>query len=204
MRRLLLLALVGLVASATALAADSRTPRIGLSGTVGPICAELHTGLLHYVKQRQPCHAGEVRRYWQIRFPKLRRGPRGVRGVPGPAGTAGPVGPTGAVGARGTTGANGARGATGAAGPPGSGAPGPRGATGRDGATGTRGPTGARGPSGTAGATGLGDSLFYLCINANGTPVKFGGPVDGTPDCDPGHDGLILRVVFQGPPIVVP
>jgi hypothetical protein len=37
--------------------------------------------------------------------------------------------------------------------------------------------------------------MVYACVNINGNSWKFGGPVDGTPGCDPGHDDLILKVV---------
>ena len=127
---------------------------------------------MHFMMQPQKCHAGQQRLYWSRRGLRGVRGPRGIRGPIGPAGPQGP--PGGATGAQG-----------------------PRGPAGPKGATGAQGPTGPAGINGT----GLGDSLFYLCINDKGTPVKFGGYVDGTPDCDPGHDGIILKVVFQGPPI---
>jgi len=157
---------------------------IGNGKKVGPVCADFGkwnpitgrgAGLMHFMMKPQPCRAGQQRLYWNRRSLRGARGPRGVRGAIGPVGPQGPAG--------GATGAQGPKGATGLAGP--------------------TGPTGPKGPTGEAGTngTGLGDSLFYLCINANGTPVKFGGIVDGTPDCDPGHDGIILKVVFQGPPL---
>jgi len=163
---------------------------IGNGKKVGPVCADFGkwdpvtgrgAGLMHFMMKPQKCHAGQQRLFWNRRSLRGARGPRGVRGAIGPAGPQGPAGPAG-----GATGAQGPKGATGPAGP--TGLTGAKGATGKDGKDGMNG-------------TGLGDSLFYLCINANGTPVKFGGIVDGTPDCDPGHDGIILKVVFQGPPL---
>jgi Collagen triple helix repeat (20 copies) len=154
---------------------------IGSGKKVGPVCADFGkwnpitgrgAGIMHFMMKPQKCHVGQQRLYWSR---------RGLRGVRGPRGVKGPIGPVGPQG------------------PPGgaTGAQGPQGPAGPKGATGPQGPTGPAGINGT----GLGDSLFYLCINANGTPVKFGGFVDGTPDCDPGHDGIILKVAFQGPPI---
>jgi Collagen triple helix repeat (20 copies) len=181
-------------------ASAARAPRVGNSGTIGPVCADLHTGQMFYVQLMQlPCGKGKKLIYFHVRIPKVLRGPRGPRGIRGPigpAGIAGPAGPKGATGAQGIPGTAAAKGATGPPGPPG--------AKGTTGIQGTQGLQGVRGPTGPTGESGLGGSLFYLCINANGTPVKFGGIVDGTPDCDPGHDGIILKVVFQGPPIVNP
>jgi Collagen triple helix repeat (20 copies) len=154
---------------------------IGSGKRVGPVCADFGkwnpvtgrgAGLMHFMMKPQKCHAGQQRLYWSRRGLRGVRGPRGIRGPIGPVGPQGP--PGGATGAQG-----------------------PQGPAGPKGATGAQGPTGPAGINGT----GLGDSLFYLCINDKGTPVKFGGFVDGTPDCDPGHDGIILKVAFQGPPI---
>jgi hypothetical protein len=115
------------------------------------------------------------------RFGKLcivgRRGPRGPagrngkNGLDGAAGAQGPAGPQGAQGVPGTPG--------GPAGPPG--------------------PQGAPGPQGPPGEPGLGDGLVYACVNLMGNSWKFGGPVDGTPECDPGHEGRILKVVIELP-----
>jgi Collagen triple helix repeat (20 copies) len=171
---------------------DARRPGsvilIGSGKKVGPVCADFGkwnpvtgrgAGIMHFMMKPQKCHAGQQRLYWSRRGLRGVKGPRGARGPLGPAGPAGPQGPPG--------------GATGAQGP--------RGPIGPTGLTGAKGATGPQGPTGPAGVNGIGDSLFYLCINANGTPDKFGGFVDGTPDCDPGHDDLILKVAFQGPPI---
>jgi len=186
---LIIIATVLAISASVALAGSSnqnlRRPGsvilIGSGKRVGPVCADYGKwnpvtgrgqGLMHFMMQPQKCHAGQQRLYWSRRGLRGVRGPRGIRGPIGPAGPQGP--PGGATGAQG-----------------------PRGPAGPKGATGAQGPTGPAGINGT----GLGDSLFYLCINDKGTPVKFGGYVDGTPDCDPGHDGIILKVVFQGPPI---
>jgi Collagen triple helix repeat (20 copies) len=109
------------------------------------------------------------------RFGKLcikgRRGPRGPRGLPGKNGKDGAAGPAGPQGIPGTPG--------GPQGPPG--------------------PVGPTGPQGPPGAPGLGDGMVYACVNLNGNSWKFGGPVDGTPECDPGHDGRIIKVVIALP-----
>jgi Collagen triple helix repeat (20 copies) len=186
---LIIVATVLVISASVALAGSSnqnlRRPGsvilIGSGKKVGPVCADFGkwnpitgrgAGIMHFMMKPQKCHVGQQRLYWSR---------RGLRGVRGPRGIKGPIGPVGPQG------------------PPGgaTGAQGPQGPAGPKGATGPQGPTGPAGINGT----GLGDSLFYLCINANGTPVKFGGFVDGTPDCDPGHDGIILKVAFQGPPI---
>ena len=118
------------------------------------------------------------------RFGKLcikgRRGPRGPRGLPGKAGPAGPAGAQGPQGVAGPAGPQGPPGTPG--GPPGP--PGPPG------------PQGEQGPPGPA---GLGDAMVYACVNTNGNSWKYGGPVDGTPECDPGHEGRILKVVIALP-----
>lgn len=181
-------------------ASAAKAPRVGLSGKTGPVCADLHTGLMYYIKEKQlPCKKGRKEIYFSVRLPKVLRGPRGIRGPAGSKGATGNAGPKGATGAQGIPGTASAKGATGPKGATGlQGLPGTKGTTGQKGTTGLQGVRGTTGPSGTG---GIGDSEFYLCINANGTPVKFGGLVDGTPDCDPGHSGIILKVVFQGPPI---
>jgi Collagen triple helix repeat (20 copies) len=191
--RIIMIAIAVLVVSTSVAIAgssnqDARRPgliaQIGNGKRVGPVCADFGkwnfltgrgAGLMHFVMKGQKCHVGQQRLYWNKRFLRGLRGPRGFRG---------PVGPQGPQGVAGTPG-------------------GPPGPAGPMGPAGPKGDTGARGPTGPAGinGTGLGDSLFYLCINDKGTPVKFGGFVDGTPDCDPGHDGIILKVAFQGPPI---
>lgn len=96
----------------------------------------------------------------------------------------------------------GRRGPRGPRGLPGkNGAPGPAGPAGPQGPAGTPGgppgPPGPIGPQGPPGPSGLGNGEVYACVNINGNSWKFGGPVDGTPDCDPGHDGLILKVVVD-------
>jgi hypothetical protein len=121
------------------------------------------------------------------RFGKLcivgRRGPRGPRGLPGPAGAQGPAGPAGAQGVQGVAGPVGPQGPPGTPGGP----PGPPG------------PPGPQGEQGPPGPSGLGNGEVYACVNLNGNSWKFGGPVDGTPECDPGHDGRIIKVVIDLP-----
>ena len=41
--------------------------------------------------------------------------------------------------------------------------------------------------------------MVYACVNTNGNSWKYGGPVDGTPECDPGHEGRIIKVVIELP-----
>jgi Collagen triple helix repeat (20 copies) len=113
------------------------------------------------------------------RFGKLcivgKRGPRGKPGKPGAngkSGVDGKPGPAGPVGPQGPPGTPG-----GPQGPPG--------------------PPGPAGPPGPPG--GPGNALVYACVNTNGNSWKFGGPVDGTPECDPGHEGRILKVVIELP-----
>jgi hypothetical protein len=175
----LALALLALILSTTALGGASRVPRIGLSGTVGPICADRHTGILLYIQVHEKCKAGSKRVYWQVRIPKAIRGPRGPRGLQGPAGAQGPAGPAGP------------KGATGAAGPAGVGTPGPPGPPGPKGATGDAGPTGPQGPTGPSGEQ---PANAWLCVSA-GNNVKWGG-TDGSL-CDPGHDTLLHIIVTQ-------
>jgi Collagen triple helix repeat (20 copies) len=109
------------------------------------------------------------------RFGKLcivgRRGPRGKPGRNGADGKPGPAGPQGPQGLPGTPG--------GPMGPPG--------------------PPGPQGQQGPPGPAGLGDAMVYACVNTNGNSWKYGGPVDGTPECDPGHEGRILKVVIALP-----
>jgi hypothetical protein len=176
----------------------------------GPICANHHTGVMRWVKASQACKKHEVR----LMVPKS---PRSAAGLPGVAGPQGAQGAQGAAGAKGDTGAQGAAGATGAdgavgpQGEPGAagqtgatgaagndGAPGAKGATGDQGPAGPAGPQGATGPQGPAGQSGLGTSEVYACIS-NGSDWKWGGEVDGTPDCNTGHD-QILKVVVDTTP----
>lgn len=200
-------------------------------GIVGPVCADRGNGIMHFVRLPQKCHAGQTRLYWRLKL-RLRRGPRGFRGPVGPAGAAGAPGAVGATGAQGVPGlrgptgpAGGEKGATGPRGPtgPAGSGTGPTGPTGPAGPTGATGPTGPRGPTGKDGkdgkdgncvvikhftgnehppSCGLGNAEFYLCINDKGDSMKFGGFVDGHPNCNPGHKGLILKVVFDGPPLI--
>jgi hypothetical protein len=145
---------------------------------------------MYYIQlaQTKSCKAKDHKKliYFKVRLPKVLKGPRGARGPVGPKGNPGVAGPQGV---RGTTGIQGQRGTTG---PTGVGTKGTTGPTGPTGLTGVTGPTG---PSGS----GLGNAELYACINANGTPWKFGGFVGdpGTPDCDPGHDGFIVKMVIE-------
>jgi collagen triple helix repeat protein len=145
------------------------------------------------------------------RGPAGKNGKNGLAGARGAAGLNGAAGVAGAQGERGVAGQDGAKGETGVTGAQGergpageNGAPGPAGPQGETGATGAVGPAGATGPAGPTGpqgpaGSGLGNGMVYACVNDNGNSWKFGGPVDGTPDCDPGHDGLILKLVVVTP-----
>jgi len=155
-------------------------PRVGGSGTIGPVCADKHTGQMFYIKLMQlPCKEGREKIYFHV---NSRRGPKGPRGLRGKAGPAGAQGPAGATGAQGPTG-------TGTQGPPG-----PKGATGVAGPSGTTGPAGATGPQGPTGAQGTTGPTAILCVS-EGNNVKWGGLTGEL--CDPGHDTLLKIIVLQ-------
>ena len=197
-------AVLALAIAATASAAYPTKP----NHLRGPICANRHTGVMRWVKANQPCKKHEVR----LMMPNSGRTPAGIQGIPGPQGAAGQQGAasakgdTGAQGSQGEQGAgqNGATGPTGKDGAPGAkgdtGAQGPAGATGPQGGQGDPGPQGLSGPQGPAGKDGLGTAEVYACVNDNGNSWKWGGPVDGSPDCNPGHDDQVLKVVVDTTP----
>jgi hypothetical protein len=206
MKYLVTAAVLALAIAATASAAYPTKP----NRLRGPICANHHTGVMRWVKATQACKKHEVR----LMVPKSDKSPAGAPGVPGPQGAQGPqglAGPGGAAGAKGDTGAQGAQGEPGTAGQSGAiGPAGPNGlagAAGQDGAPGAKGDTGAQGlagatgPQGPAGKDGLGTAEVYACVNDNGNSWKWGGPVDGSsPDCDPGHDDQVIKVVVDTTP----
>jgi hypothetical protein len=208
MKYVITAAVLALAIAATASAAYPTKP----NHLRGPICANHHTGMMRWVRSTQPCKKHEVR----LLVPKTARG---AEGIPGAAGAQGPQGASGAKGdqgARGPQGESGPAGATGAAGQdgapgtsaqdgvPGSkgdtGPQGPAGSTGAQGPQGDSGPQGSAGPTGAAGQNGLGTSEVYACVNDNGASWKWGGDVDGSPDCDPGHSDRILKVVVDSTP----
>jgi hypothetical protein len=207
-------AVMALAIAATASAAYPTKP----NHLRGPICANRHTGVMRWVKAVQACKKHEVR----LMVPKSDRVPAGIQGVPGPQGAQGPQGAAGAKGdsgAQGSQGEQGASGQTGATGPAGrdgapgaagqdgapgakgdTGAQGPAGATGQQGRQGDPGPQGPTGPKGPAGKDGLGTAEVYACVNDNGNSWKWGGPVDGSPNCNPGHDDQVIKVVVDTTP----
>lgn len=152
-------------------------PRVGVSGTIGPVCGRHHgDGTLRFIRLGQHCKKGETFFYLHVRFkanPKSLRGaqgfpgPQGAQGIQGIAGVAGVKGDTGVAGAQGEVGPAGAMGPIGPAGPMGAtgaqgeqglqgeiGATGPAGMPGLDGAVGPMGPTGEAGPAGAQGEPG--------------------------------------------------
>jgi hypothetical protein len=213
-------AVMALAIAATASAAYPTKP----NHLRGPICANRHTGVMRWVKAVQACKKHEVR----LMVPPGDRAPAGIQGAPGAQGAQGPQGAAGAkgdagakgeTGAKGDTGAQGQQGETGAAGQDGApgangqdGAPGAKGDTGPQGpagATGAKGEVGAQGaagsqgpagPQGPAGKDGLGTAEVYACVNDNGNSWKWGGPVDGSPSCNPGHDDQVIKVVVDTTP----
>jgi len=194
-----------IVGSTTALAGSTRSPgpRVGASGTVGPVCADLHTGLMYYIKFVQlPCKPGQKKIYFNVHGKAGPRGPRGLRGAKGAAGAPGPAGPAGAQGAQGPQGtqgptgppgaAGGATGPTGPAGPMGpAGAQGPQGLAGPKGATGAAGPAGPQGPQGPPGPPAQGQVLL-VCVSSGGS---LQADVNGQPCDNQGHMPIKLLVV---------
>jgi hypothetical protein len=166
---LLVLGVVGLVAVGSAAGSSSTSrspaPRVGASGTIGPVCGRKHgDGTLRFIRFGHRCRKGETYFYLHVRFKNNRRGLRGLTGLAGPRGAqgiAGQIGATGPMGLPGLDGAVGPMGPTGAEGDQGipgetgaQGEVGPTGATGAAGAQGEAGPTGAEGPKGDTGAVG--------------------------------------------------
>ncbi|HEY7019395.1 MAG TPA: hypothetical protein VH297_13090 [Gaiellaceae bacterium] len=223
MKYVITAAVMALAIAATASAAYPTKP----NHLRGPICANRHTGVMRWVKATQPCKKHEVRLMVPgsdrtpagipgTPGPSGAQGPQGVSGPKGAAGAKGDTGARGETGSPGETGPAGEAGATGPAGQDGTaGAPGKDGATGPQGQTGAQGPSGATGaqgpkgdpgaqgpagPAGPAGQNGLGTAEVYACVNANGGSWKWGGSVDGDPDCNAGHDDQILKVVIDTTP----
>src|SRR3954463_11295171 len=153
---LVLLGALGLLAVSSATGAGKvrqPAPRVGVSGTIGPVCGRNHgDGTLRFIRFGQHCKPGETFFYLHVRFKADRKGLRGTQGAPGPQGPQGSAGLAGAKGDRGLQGLQGEAGATGPAGEQGS--AGTRGEQGAQGETGATGANGAQGESGAPGATG--------------------------------------------------
>src|SRR5690242_4816908 len=144
---LLLLAALGLLAVTSATGASkvrNPAPRVGVSGTIGPVCGRNHgDGTLRFIRLGQHCKKGETFFYLHIRFKADRAGLRGAQGLPGPQGVQGVAGAAGAKGDTGMTGAAGLQGSQGE-----TGARGETGAAGTQGLQGLQGEIGATGPEG--------------------------------------------------------
>ena len=91
---LLVLGALGLLAATSATGAAAKSakpaPRVGLSGTIGPVCGRNHgDGTLRFIRFGQHCKKGETYFYLHVRFKANRQALRGSRGFPGPQGAAG-------------------------------------------------------------------------------------------------------------------
>ncbi len=111
---LLLLGALGLLAVSSATGASEArkpAPRVGVSGTIGPVCGRNHgDGTLRFIRLGQHCKKGETYFYLHVRFKANPKGLRGAKGFPGPQGAQGVQGIAGIAGAKGETGATGAPG----------------------------------------------------------------------------------------------
>ena len=122
---LLLLGALGLLAVSSATGASEvrkPAPRVGVSGTIGPVCGRNHgDGTLRFIRLGQHCKKGETYFYLHVRFKANPKGLRGSRGFPGPQGAAGARGVQGlaGVGALASKGDNGRDWRSGPAGHPG-------------------------------------------------------------------------------------
>src|SRR6185312_3371237 len=154
---LLLLAALGLLAVTSATGASkvrNPAPRVGVSGTIGPVCGRNHgDGTLRFIRLGQRCKKGETFFYLHVRFKANPKGLRGAQGFAGPQGAQGIAGVAGAKGDPGMPGASGSDGVQGESGAQGE--TGPAGAIGPAGEAGPKGDTGATGESGAQGETGL-------------------------------------------------
>ena len=111
---LLLLGALGLLAVSSATGASEArkpAPRVGVSGTIGPVCGRNHgDGTLRFIRLGQHCKKGETYFYLHVRFKANPKGLRGAKGFPGPQGAQGIPGVAGAKGDNGATGAHGSPG----------------------------------------------------------------------------------------------
>jgi hypothetical protein len=97
---LLVLGALGLLAAGSATGASEvrqPAPRVGVSGTIGPVCGRNHgDGTLRFIRFGQHCKKGETFFYLHVRFKADRKGLRGTQGAPGPQGPQGSAGVAGA------------------------------------------------------------------------------------------------------------
>ena len=118
---LLLLGALGLLAVSSATGASNvrqPAPRVGVSGTIGPVCGRNHgDGTLRFIRFGQHCKKGETFFYLHVRFKANPKALRGAKGFPGPQGAQGVEGVAGAKGDTGVTGAKGEQGIQGIEGP---------------------------------------------------------------------------------------
>ena len=113
---LLLLGALGLLAVSSATGASkvrNPAPRVGDSGTIGPVCGRNHgDGTLRFIRLGQHCKKGETFFYLHVRFKANPKGVRGSKGFPrrsGRSGRSGHRGPDGSAGPPGLAGHPGAR-----------------------------------------------------------------------------------------------
>ena len=111
---LVLLGALGLLAASSASGASEvrqPAPRVGVSGTIGPVCGRNHgDGTLRFIRFGQHCKKGETYFYLHVRFKANPKALRGAQGSPGPQGAQGVAGVAGAKGDTGVTGAKGEQG----------------------------------------------------------------------------------------------
>ena len=111
---LLLLGALGLLAVGSATGATEArkpAPRVGVSGTIGPVCGRNHgDGTLRFIRLGQHCKKGETYFYLHVRFKANPKALRGAQGTPGPQGAQGVAGIAGVAGVKGDDGATGAQG----------------------------------------------------------------------------------------------
>src|ERR1700750_2564173 len=68
-------------------------PRVGVSGTIGPVCGRNHgDGTLRFIRFGQHCKKGETFFYLHVRFKANPKGLRGAQGFAGPQGAQGIAG----------------------------------------------------------------------------------------------------------------
>ena len=90
---LVLLGALGLLAASSASGASEvrqPAPRVGVSGTIGPVCGRNHgDGTLRFIRFGQHCKKGETYFYLHVRFKANPKALRGAQGSPGPQGAQG-------------------------------------------------------------------------------------------------------------------
>ena len=83
---LLLLGALGLLAVSSATGASEvrkPAPRVGVSGTIGPVCGRNHgDGTLRFIRLGQHCKKGETYFYLHVRFKANPKALRGAKGSP--------------------------------------------------------------------------------------------------------------------------